>query len=247
MAYFSLLPNVYVGEGITDDEEFKYRLVKNLFRRCKIRDDLEKYVTMFETTTLPDGSSPSDVALAVLGDQFYDWVILLVNNITDVYSQWPKMESDLQKYCNEVYDEIDGLHHYETKEVKYGNTVVVKPGIEVNSTFRAVLPDGTTKSETESIYPVSNYEHESHENDKKRLIRIPTTQLANMIIDEFQDKLAYEEHSELDDSSNKKTTLSVAQRFIDTRGYISASVDRTAESSTITSYDNGPGSTSIDV
>ena len=117
----------------------------------------------------------------------------------------------------------------------------------MNSTFRAVLPDGTTKSETESIYPVCNYEHESHENDKKRLIRIPTTQLANMIIDEFQDKLAYEEHSELDDSSNKKTTLSVAQRFIDTRGYISASVDRTAESSTITSYDNGPGSTSIDV
>ena len=31
-AYFSYFPNVYIGEGITDDENFKYRLVKNIFR-----------------------------------------------------------------------------------------------------------------------------------------------------------------------------------------------------------------------
>ena len=48
MAFFSYLPNVYVGEGIKDDEDFKYRLVKNIFRRAKTRADLDQYVTLLE-------------------------------------------------------------------------------------------------------------------------------------------------------------------------------------------------------
>tara|TARA_B100000287_G_scaffold434679_1_gene499857 strand:- start:43 stop:786 length:744 start_codon:yes stop_codon:yes gene_type:complete len=247
MAYFSQLPNTYIGEGLTDDENFKYRLVKNIFRRCKIRDDLEKYTTLFETTSIPDGIKPSDLALAVLGSTGLDWVILLVNNITDVYEQWPKSEFDLQNYCEEKYTDSDQVHHYETREIKYNDIIFIKRGIEVNSTFRAVLPDGTTKSTEESIYPVSNYEHESYLNDMKRLIRIPTGQLTNMITDEFANLVAYEPHSELDDQNNKKTVLNVAQRFIDTRGYISASVSNQVELGTVTSYDNGPGSSNIDV
>ena len=247
MAYFSQLPNTYIGEGLTDDESFKYRLVKNIFRRCKIRDDLEKYTTLFETTSIPDGIKPSDLALAVLGSSGLDWVILLVNNITDVYEQWPKSEYDLQNYCEEKYTDSDQVHHYETKEILYNDIVFIKRGIEVNSTFRAVLPDGTTKTSEESIYPVSNYEHESYENDMKRLIRIPTGQLTNMITDEFANLVAYEPHAELDDQNNKKTVLNVAQRFIDTRGYISASVSNQVELGSVTSYDNGPGSSNIDV
>ena len=46
----------------------------------------------------------------------------------------------------------------------------IKEGIEVNSIFRAVLPDGTTKGESDSIYTVSNYEHEQYLNELKRLI-----------------------------------------------------------------------------
>ena len=247
MAYFDNLPNTYIGEGLTDDENFKYRLVKNIFRRCKIRDDLSRYTTMFETTAIPDGTSPSDVALAVLGDEHLDWVILIVNNITDVYLQWPKSEDDLQTYCNEKYTDVDAIHHYETVEVMYNDIVFIKKGIEVNGEFRAVLPDGTTKTDVESRYAVSNYEHESYENDKKRLLRIPTTQLTNMITDEFSNVISYEPHSELDDQNNKKTVLNVAQRFIDTRGYISASVSNQVELGTVTSYDNGPGSSNIDV
>ena len=247
MAYFSQLPNTYIGEGLTDDEAFKYRLVKNIFRRCKIRDDLEKYTTLFETTSIPDGTKPSDLALAVLGSTTLDWVILIVNNITDVYSQWPKDEWMLQDYCQEIYDDPDGIHHYESNEVLYNDIVFVKKGIEVNSTFRAILPDGTTKTAEESRYPVSNYEHESYENDMKRLMRIPTGQLTNMITDEFANLVAYEPHSELDDQNNKKTELNVAQRFIDTRGYISASVSNQVELGTVTSYDNGPGSSTINV
>ena len=84
---FSYFPNVYVGEGIADDEQFKYRLAKNIFRRLKIREDIQQYVSLTELFTIPDGLRPSDVAMRFYSDPFLDWVILLSNNITDVYEQ----------------------------------------------------------------------------------------------------------------------------------------------------------------
>ena len=59
MKFFDYLPNVYVGEGINEDESFKYRLVKNIFRRVKVRPDLEKFVNSFETYIISDGETPS--------------------------------------------------------------------------------------------------------------------------------------------------------------------------------------------
>ena len=72
MQYFSLLPNVFVGEGITDDEPYRYRLVKNLFRRTKVREDLSQYITLLESRIIPDGMRPEEIALQALGDPFLD-------------------------------------------------------------------------------------------------------------------------------------------------------------------------------
>ena len=144
MSYFKYFPNVYVGEGVTDDEGYKYRLVKNIFRRVKVRADLEKYTTFFESYSLRDGETPAALAEAIYQDPFLDWVILLVNEITDFYEQWPRTEKDLVDYVDEKYGSPETVHHYETKEVLYNGNVFVKEGIEVNSTWRTVLPDGTT-------------------------------------------------------------------------------------------------------
>ena len=100
--FFSYLPNVYVGEGVADDEATKYRLVKNLFRRTKTRDDLSKYSSLFEAYSITAGQTPSTLALEVYKDSHLDWVILLVNNITDVYEDWPRNEEDLITYVNEI-------------------------------------------------------------------------------------------------------------------------------------------------
>ena len=126
MSYFSQLPNIYVAEGITSSENFKYRLVKNLFRRVLAREDLDKYITLFETYSIRDGDTPSSLADDICGDPFKDWVILLVNNITDFYEQWPKSSDALQKFVEEKYDSVDGIHHWETNEVLYNDIVYVK-------------------------------------------------------------------------------------------------------------------------
>ena len=87
---FNKLPNVYVGEGVTFDEQFKYRLVKNIFRRAVSRDDLSKYITLFENYSIEDNETPERLAYKLYLDSHLDWVILLVNNIVDVYEGWHK-------------------------------------------------------------------------------------------------------------------------------------------------------------
>tara|TARA_B100000287_G_C20425220_1_gene699205 strand:- start:84 stop:833 length:750 start_codon:yes stop_codon:yes gene_type:complete len=247
MEFFKNLPNVYVGEGIADTESFRYRLVKNIFRRAQTRPDLDKFITSFEAYELGGNDTPSRVAAAFLGSLELDWVILLTNNIIDFYDQWPKKEEQLRSYVREKYADPDAVHHYETNEIRYNDIIVVKQGIEVNKTWRTVLPDGTTKTEEESIYPVSNYEHEDYLNEKKRLIRIPNIDMTNLIVEEFEQLVAYEPHAELDNANNKKTPLSISARFLDITGYVTGSVSVTDIVGTVSSYDNGPGSTTIKV
>ena len=159
-AYFSYFPNTYVGEGVNQDEPYRYRLVKNIFRRVKVREDLDQYVTAFEAYSIKDTDTPSSLANILYGDSKLDWVILLVNNIIDFYEQWPKSNEDLYTYVLEKYANEEAVHHYETNEITDGDTIITKKGIEVLDSFRTVMPDGTVKSAEQSRYPVNNYEHE---------------------------------------------------------------------------------------
>ena len=144
--YFSYFPNVYVGEGVSESEAYRYRLVKNIFRRVKVREDLDKYVTSFEAYSIKDTDTPSSIAYQAFGDSKLDWVILMVNNITDFYEQWPKNNEDLLSLVIENYAVEGAVHHYETNEILDGDIVITKKGIEVLDSFRTVMLDGTTKS-----------------------------------------------------------------------------------------------------
>ena len=130
--YFSYFPNVYVGEGVEDNEAFKYRLVKNIFRKVRARPDLSQYSTLFEGYSIKPDETPSNLASRLFDDPFLDWTILLVNDIIDVYEEWPKSQQQLEDYVDEKYtqDKRDSIHHYETNEV--------------------LLDDGTVSSKKES-------------------------------------------------------------------------------------------------
>ena len=239
--YFSYFPNVYVGEGINDDEAFRYRLVKNIFRRMKVREDLKDYITLTELFTIEDGDRPSDVAARFYSDPFLDWVILLANNITDIYEEWPIQQELLYDRVKQKYDEPDAIHHWETNKILLDDgEVYMRKGIVVNESFRTVMPDGTEKNKTESIYPVSNYEHEEFENEKKRFISLPTPPIVELMLTDIGQKLAYEPHPELDIFGDKKTESSIIARFLDQVGYVSGSVTVSQGAETVSSYDFGP-------
>ena len=118
-AYFSYLPDIYVGTGANSDRQQEYTIVKNIFRRVKAREDLAKYTEFFEQVSIEDGERPDQIAEKFYGDAELDWVVLLTNNIIDVYTQWPKSRRELEYYTKEKYDVLDGIHHYETREIKW--------------------------------------------------------------------------------------------------------------------------------
>ena len=51
-AYFSYLPDIYVGTGANSDRQQEYTIVKNIFRRVKAREDLAKYTEFFEQVSI---------------------------------------------------------------------------------------------------------------------------------------------------------------------------------------------------
>ena len=84
--YFSYLPNVYVRTATYRQNNVDpYILTKNLFRRVKIRDDVEGFITGFTQYTIVNNERPDNVSMKMYGDPEYDWVILMTNNITNLF------------------------------------------------------------------------------------------------------------------------------------------------------------------
>jgi len=240
-SFFSNLPDIYVG--IEVNETIEYRLVKNIFRRVKLEEELDRYSTAFEGYYIPPGVRPDMIAQDVYGDAELEWIILLTNNITDIYSQWPLDDYTLLEFVNSKYGSADDVHHWETNEVKYNDAIFLKRGIEVNESFRVSLPDGTTLSKDQSIYPVSNIEYETYVNEKKRLIAIPNSTLVEFFERDFQDLVDYQPNKEVDAQGNKKTPNSLAGRFLNRASYRKSSRSQSlTNSEVVTSFDYGPTS-----
>ncbi|ARW56953.1 base plate wedge component [Synechococcus phage S-H35] len=238
-AYFSYLPDIFVGNE-TADERVDYKLVKNIFRRVQVDAALEKYSTEFEAYVIPEGTRPEMLAYDLFGDSELDWVILLTNNIHDIYDDWPKESHVLANYTEEKYGDWDGVHHWETREVRYNDAIFLQSGIEVNETFRVTLPNGIAYSKEQSIYPVSNIEHETYLNEQKRLIVIPNGNLLDFFLEDFSDLVSYQDCRELNEEGVKKTAISVVGKFLDRKEYRRSTSASASVSETVTSFDYGP-------
>ena len=60
-----------------------------------------------------------------------DWLVLQSNNIINVQTEWPLSQRDFDRYCLEKYGSYEtlfnGVHHYETVEIKNSRGVVIVP------------------------------------------------------------------------------------------------------------------------
>ena len=82
MSYFNNLPDVYVRtSSYRQDNVDPYTLAKNLFRRIKIREELDDVILGFTQYTIKNNQRPDQVAGEVYGDMGKDWVVLICNNI----------------------------------------------------------------------------------------------------------------------------------------------------------------------
>jgi hypothetical protein len=238
--YFSYLPDVYVGQEESDGR-LGYRLIKNMFRRGYLDPIIEKYITAFETFYITDNMRPDELANKVYGDPNLDWVVLMVNNIIDPYTEWPKSTTDLNNYIEETYDNPDAIHHWETNEVKLDDgTIFVQKGIEVTEDYRVTLPNGDILTKLDSIYQVSIAEHETYLNEQKRLISLISPGLVETLVDKFESVVAYDQHPELDLEGNKRSPNSSTSPYINRKSYRTQSGIPSALGQAVTSFDYGP-------
>ena len=219
--YFSLLPDLqYDTKPISYPfSESDFTIVKNFFKRSKIDPNIFGYATFYDKYAVNEGVKIETIAEKYYGSQFYDWVIILTNNYINPQFSFPSDEWTLRKIAEEKYgdDTYSGIHHYETIETKSGQTLGTKPilalegGLTVDKTFydspfvywngtQHITVNGNTVSK-----PITNYEHELAENEKKREIYILRKGYFNRFVDEFKLQNLYSESSDFINKRLKKT------------------------------------------
>lgn len=153
------------------DPDFLF--VKNIWRRAEILTEYKSQVTIFNEITVQDGERPEDVATAFYNNPFYNWTVLVANDIVDVYSQWPRSITQLQDFINQKYDNPQATKHHVTTEVKDAkNNIIVEAGKVVASNYQVSYYNGTTTVTATPVVSVSNEQFEFEENAKKSRIQI---------------------------------------------------------------------------
>ena len=170
--YFDSFPVIRYGS--TDGT---IKNVTNLLRRVAIRSKLKTNVSFFDTYDIKNGETPEIIADKLYDDPKLHWIIMLVNNVTDRYHDWPMSEQQFNSYLNEKYSNPDGIHHYEISQ-ESGDTT---QKIEV---YDPDLISSDTDAYT-SATAITNREFEESEQDKKRKIRLLDPIFVDQFVEEF--------------------------------------------------------------
>ena len=166
------------------DPDFLF--VKNIWRRAEILTEYKSQVTIFNEITVRDGERPEDIATAFYNNPFYNWTVLVANDVVDVYSQWPRSITQLQDFINQKYDNPQATKHHVTTEVKDAkNNVIVEAGKVVASNYQISYYNGSTTVTATPVVSVSNEQFEFEENAKKARIQIIKPQLIEDFVENY--------------------------------------------------------------
>ena len=199
--YFRELPNISYVSLLPNQNRSDERIeVKNLFKRAKLRTDVDQSVTSFDYYLVQDNERPDIIAQKVYDNADLDWVILVTNNITNIRDQWPLSNNDLYNYCLEKYGSdanIMATHHFETKEIKdrFGRLILKKELIvDENFEFTYAKDDYSTVT-VKPAQSVSNYSYEQRLNEDKRKIRVLKIEFLSAFISDFRNLMRHDKSS----------------------------------------------------
>jgi hypothetical protein len=207
MSYFRELPDLEYQSPFADSNSSQnYVRAKNLFRRVKLRDDLQNIFTLFNKYQIPEGARPDTVAEEVYGKADYDWIVILTAGIVHIRDEWPLSNRDIYRYAENVYgNDLNAIHHYETKEIKDSNGRLILPsGKIVDPTF--TIPDPNISIQTlNPVVGISNYEYETRKNEEKRSIYLLKTEYLQQYLNDMRRIMYYDRSSQYIDKKLIRT------------------------------------------
>jgi len=199
MGYFRELPDVDYQSFLPDSNSNRnYLRVKNLFRRNKLRDDLQNVFTIFNKYEIPEGSRPDTVAEEYYGSATLDWVVLMTAGIINVRNEWPLSNRDLYRFAVEKYgiENLTAPHHYETIEVKDSqNRLILPEGKVVDSDFTIPNPNNPAVN-INPVTSIENYEYEVRKNREKSSIYLLKPRYLQQFLNDMRQIMLYDRSSE---------------------------------------------------
>ena len=219
MSYFRELPDLlYQSNLLHKTSSQDYVLIKNLFRRVKIKDYLNDNVAYFKKYTIGDGERPDTLANKLYGSPDRDWIVVLNAGITNIKDEWPLGAYDLYRYVEDKYGvtKMNNIHHYETVEIRDNRgRLILPPGQKVAQNFTIRTPYNASddnfyiavkplsenqyyRGVNQDINPVvgiSNYEYETLKNEDKREIDIMKPSYLQQFLNDMRTLMNYDESS----------------------------------------------------
>jgi len=171
--YFKKFPKVNYdvrGNGIPQE-------MVDITRRIRVLDSTLLNYVNFDFYDVRDGERPEHLAANYYGDSRLYWIILLANNIKDVYTDWPMTVNQFETFVASKYDDVNGIHHYEVFQ-ESGDT-----------TLKLEYPNDPAQTVPVDATPITNYEYEEEIQNQKRKIRLIRPQYVSQIRTEFENKI----------------------------------------------------------
>ena len=208
-SYFRQLPELdYPSLANDRNSVYDYQIVKNLFKRAVIRDDIFDEITAFTKYSVRGDERPDQIAYNFYNDSGLDWVVLTTNNIIHVRDEWPMGNQDFLTYLNEKYteQELANIHHYETDLIRNSRGQLIQPeGITVPENYSITyLDNGVLRTESK-ITSFTFLEHETRLNDNKRNINILRQEYLTLFLEDIADIMDYKKSRQFITGKLKKT------------------------------------------
>ena len=166
--YFAQFPST-IYDSVGDEN---YKLVTNLLKRVAIRSKVKVNTLFFDTYDVKEGETPEIIADKLYDDPELHWIVLMVNDITDRYHQWPMNQNQFLTHINDKYTNISGTHHYEISQTSGDTTVKLNIGTDNTDYPTATL--------------ITNYEYEQERQDTVRKIRLLSPEYVTDFVEEFK-------------------------------------------------------------
>ena len=208
--YFNIVPNIaYDQKPISFPfSESDYIVAKNFFRRYKLNDDIFSQAVYFKKYAVEDGERPDTIAKKVYGNPYYDWVILLTNNVINAQYDWPLSGYDLAQVIESNFDDpYSEIRHYEIRE----DIGTYTKGLRVDKTFydgQHKLNIGgsiITKNGNEIASPVTIADYYHDENEKKREIFLLREKYFRGFVADFRRQNLYKDSKDFVSKRLKQT------------------------------------------
>ena len=208
-SYFKQLPNLdYPSLANDRNSAYDYQIVKNIFKRAVLRDDVFDEVTAFTKYSVVGNERPDQVASKFYNDPALDWVILTTNNIVHLRDEWPMGSQDFLTYLNEKYTqaELANIHHYETEILRDSNGRLIQPeGLRVPAGHSVTFLDrGVLRTESK-LKSFSFLQNEIDLNDAKRNINILKVEYLGLFLENVEEIMEYKRSSQYISADLKKT------------------------------------------